>query len=246
MLRILLAAWKPMTLVHSWKLPDGYDAVVKVMTTIKDTPRNRIEVDELDSTFTYIWVENLGTKTGLSIAANLVHSVDAYILRAMHRRCNYDPQVVGYADQCLESELIGRSLYGQPDAVTVDSFMDKKIAYYIEQYNRSGLADAVILPHLNQSNVTCLSQAHLKALSKMVNEMLAYQPFELVTVHDEFRAHVNNLNHVRQNYVNIMAELAESKVLNDLLSQLYEKPVSFTKLSTNLPTLIRSSAYALC
>ena len=85
LLQDLLASWKPYALSHEWKLPDGFDARVKVM----NKKEARIEVDELNhATFTYEFYENLGSKNGLSNAANLIHSVDAYILRNMHRRCN--------------------------------------------------------------------------------------------------------------------------------------------------------------
>lgn len=71
LLQDLLASWRPFALYHAWKLPDGYDARVKVMQKVE----TRIEVDELDhATFTYEYYENQGSKKGLSNAANVVHS----------------------------------------------------------------------------------------------------------------------------------------------------------------------------
>ena len=71
LLQDLLGSWQPFALKHSWKLPDGYDAVVKVM----ERKVARIEVDELDhSTFTYEFYENKGSRNGLSNVANVVHS----------------------------------------------------------------------------------------------------------------------------------------------------------------------------
>ncbi len=243
LLQDLLASWQPYALVHAWKLPDGYDAVVKVMKK----QEARIEVDELDhATFTYEFYENIGAPRGLSNVANLTHSMDAWILRSMHRRCNYDREVVEYVDQCIEAELLNRHMFGEPKQENIDEFMTDKAAYYIEQYRRSTLADAVILPHLDQANVTCLSLDHLKALAKIVTGMLAYQPFELVTVHDEFRSLCGNCNHVRWQYKEIMAEIAESNVLDDLLTQINGTPGTFQKLSFNLPEQIRESNYALC
>lgn len=243
LLQDLLASWKPYALAHAWKLPDGFDARVKVM----EKQEARIEVDELDhTTFTYEFYENTGSKSGLSNVANVVHSVDAYVLRCIHRRCNYDARQVAYIDQCIQSELIGRSLYGQPTAAAMEEFMNDRVGYYIEQYNRSGMADVVILAHLDQATVTCLSQQHLEKLAELVNGMLAYKPFEVITIHDEFKCHPNNMNHLRQQYINVMADLAESNVLDDLLSQLYGTPGNFTKLSSNLGELIRKSNYALC
>lgn len=239
LLQDLLASWQPYALSHQWVLPDGYDARIKVMTK-KDA---RIEVDELDhATFTYEYYDNQGSKSGLSNAANLTHSVDAYILRAMHRRCNYDREMAEYVAMCIEMELIQRSLGG----TSSDEFMTKEIQYYIDQYNRSTLADIVIMPYLDQATVSGLSTQHLQALAGILTGMLQYQPFELVTIHDEFKAHPNNVNWVRWQYKEILAEIADSNVLDDLLSQIHGVPGTFKKLSNNLGDVIRESAYGLC
>ncbi len=238
LLQDLLASWKPFALSHQWKLPDGFDVKVKVMVK-KDA---RVEVDELDhATFTYEFYENQGIEKGLSNVANVVHSVDAYILRCIQRRCNYDFDTVEKVAQIIEMELIGRSL-GNGVCLPTNS----RISYYIDQYERSGVADVVIIPCIDEDSVRCLSAEHLQALATITSGMLKYKPFEVVTVHDEFKCHPNNVNHLRQQYVNVLAELAESNLLDDLFTQLYGKPVTYTKLSKNLGTLIRSSEYGLC
>lgn len=239
LLQDLLASWQPYALSHNWKLPDGYDARVKVMQKTEA----RIEVDELDhATFTYEFYENQGSKSGLSNAANLTHSVDAWVLRAMHRRCNYDREVVVYVDKVIEAELLERTMGNCRDS----SAADEKVEYYVEQYERSSVADAVILPHLCVNTIAALSTEHLKALANMVTGMLQYKPFPLVTVHDEFKAHANNINWVRWQYKEILAELADSNVLDDLLSQIHGMPGSFNKRSFNLAAQIRQSNYGLC
>jgi hypothetical protein len=91
-----------------------------------------------------------------------------------------------------------------------------------------------------------LSDAHLSALAAIANGMLQYQPFELVTIHDEFKAHANNMNWVRWQYKEILSEIAASNLLDDLLSQIHGVQGSFPKLSTNLPALIKESNYGLC
>ena len=62
---------------------------------------------------------------------------------------------------------------------------------------------------------------------------------------DEFKCHPNHCNHMRQQYINIMAELAESNTLEDILSQIHGVKGSYPKLSDNLGELIRGSNYAL-
>lgn len=240
LLQDLLASWQPYALSHQWKLPDGYDAKVKVMKKKKA----RIEIDELGhATFSYEFYENEGAKNGLSNVANMTHSMDAWILRSMHRRLNYDLDLVKDVDQLIEMELIKRAM------TNVDWIPHQptgKVLYYVQQYERSTLADAVILPHLDDDAVGSLSTEHLQALAKIVQGMLQHPPFELVTVHDEFKAHANNMNQVRWMYREIMAEIADSNVLDDLLSQITGVPGTFNKLSFNLADQIRKSNYALC
>lgn len=239
LLQELLASWQPYAKVHAWKLPDGFDARVKVMDKITA----RIEVDELDhATFTYEFYENLGTKTGRSLAANTIHSIDAYLLRCMHRRCNYNPVVVTTAYQALISEAMLRL----DDLAEQVPHIGDKVGYYVEQYERSGMADVVILPYLKDGHQTqYLSTAHIDKLIAITGMMLENPPFELVTIHDAFKAHPNNCNTVRFHYKEIMAELAESNILADLLSQIHGVPGNYPKLSNNLGDLIRGSNYSL-
>ena len=244
LLQDLLASWQPYALAHCWKLPDGFDARVKVMNKVESPdPRARVEVDELDhATFTYEFYENVGQERGLSNVANVVHSVDAYVLRSIHRRCNYDRAAMELSAGLLEMELIKRSIHGQGE---IAKAVHPKVVYYCEQYERSGMADAVILPWLTDECTAYLSQTHLEALVEIVNGMLEYQPFEVVTIHDEFKCHPNNMNYLRQQYINILAELADSNLMSDILSQLYGVSGTATKLSANLGELIRGSNYSL-
>lgn len=239
LLQDLLASWQPYALQHAWVLPDGFDARIKVMTK----KEARIEVDELDhATFTYEFYENQGQKAGLSNAANLTHSVDAYILRAMHRRCNYDREMAEHAAALLEIEMISRNLgLGMEPSNPEDP-----ICEYLDHYERSTVADVVILPYLTAENTRYMSPEHLDKLATMVNGMLQYQPFHLVTIHDEFKAHPNHINWVRWQYKEILADLADSNLLDDLLSQIHGTPGTFNKLSNNLGDVIRHSNYGLC
>lgn len=232
LLQDLLASWQPYAKMHAWQLPDGYEAKVKVMAD-KET---RIEVQELDgASFTHHYKENEGTKKGLANAANVVHSVDAYVLRNIHRRCNYNAELVQQAKELIEDALRDPQL-GSPDKAT---------SYYIDLYNRSHMADVVILPYLNSKNVHNLSHQHLESLLGIIYSMLKHKPFEVVTVHDEFKCHANYMNHLRQHYINIFAELAESTTLDMILSGIYGKQGKYEKLSDDLGDLIRQSNYAL-
>jgi hypothetical protein len=204
----------------------------------------RIEVDELDhATFTYEYYENEGSKKGLSNVANVVHSIDAYVLRCIHRRCNYDVVEVMGAYESLLSELDIRNQNMGGQALSPSK--EGKLDYYIKQYERSGMADIVILPYIKDGYQTMyMSTDHIEKLIRII-ESMDHKPFEVVTIHDEFKCHPNNMNSLRQHYINIFAELSESNILSDILTQIHGVAGVFPKLSTNLGDLIRESNYAL-
>lgn len=172
---------------------------------------------------------------------NVIQSIDAYILRSMHRRCNYNKKQVDYV-----FELLGKTHINDVVGDTQQYPLEGKVAYYYEQYERSGIVDVVILPYLNEDNISDLGKEYRTVLYNILLDMRKYEPFELVTIHDSFAAHPNNVNWVRWQYKEILAELADSNVLQDILNQLYETPNGvYTKLSTGLSSYIRNSNYSL-
>lgn len=80
------SCWNPDVLEHQWTLPDGHVVVAKVMHAVD----KRIEVDELDgATFTHRAYINAPDDHGISLAANIIHSIDGYIVREMVRKAHY-------------------------------------------------------------------------------------------------------------------------------------------------------------
>ena len=81
----LLSLWNPEATDHSWIMPDGHNVVVRVMVE----ESKKIEIDEANhSTFTHNVYVNKPSEYGVSIAANIVHSIDGYIVREMVRRAD--------------------------------------------------------------------------------------------------------------------------------------------------------------
>ncbi len=238
LLEELLSSWQPYALAHSWKLPDGFTAHVKVMQSVE----HRIEVDELNhSTFEYTYLTNLGERRGVKNPANIIHSVDGYILRSLIRRCSYDRERVEYVESIITRERLARSM-APHRSINSD---DEGLNYYLEQYERSGMADVVIIPHLDDYTISFLTLDHLVELHHIVNTMLHHQPFDIIAVHDEFKCHPNNMNHLRSHYRDILAELADSDLLSDLLSQVNGVEGTYEKLTPDLSKYIRQSNYSL-
>ena len=240
LLEVLRNSWQPMALKHSIELPDGFNAHLPVMAD-NDA---KIEVDELNhATFQFQWKENLGAEKGLSNIANAVHAADAYVLRSVVRRCNYDVELYEWSQYKLNELLMYRALGDDPVGIPNDD-----VARFTNLYERTGMADVVVIPHLCDESVATLSTEHALALVKIVDSILeSHKPFPVLTVHDAFYSHCNNVNHVRMHYKNVLAEIAESTMLDSMLTDLYGYECSFQKVNqTPLGDKIRNSEYALC
>lgn len=234
LLQDLIGSWQPMALKHQWTLPDGFEAVIKVM----ETKETRIEVDELNhSTFTFVYKENQGKKFGVSNVANVVHSMDAYVLRSLIRRTNYDVSQVSDALLMLEIEILERRMGRK----TQDFFGKHK---YVQLYRQTKMVDVVILPYLHEC-INMMDSDHIKKLNGILVQMLKHKPFQTVTVHDAFGASPNNLNVVRYWYKELLAEIAESEILSSILSEIHGEAGQYQKKSNGLGELIRKSNYAL-
>ena len=166
--------------------------------------------------------------------------VDAYVARTLHRRLNYDEKVLKYASWLLETEVLKRAFAEYQEDVE-----DAALQYYIDLYEANQMANVVILPYLTPENVGNLSYNHLTHLNKIVGMMEKYKPFEVVSVHDDFRVHCNNVNHLRFMYKEVLAELAESEVLSNIMRTINHCEGKYQKLSNSLGEVIRGSNYAL-
>lgn len=87
-MNIINAEWNPNALYHQWTMPDGHVCHVKVIEQV-DT---RIEVDELACahTFAYRFYPNQPSKLGTSLAPNIIHSIDSYIVRQAIERATFE------------------------------------------------------------------------------------------------------------------------------------------------------------
>lgn len=233
----LLGSWRPFALEHVLELPDGFIAKMKVMETME----TRVEVDELDhATFTMEYKENKGSEKGRSNVANTIHSCDAYLLRELERLCNYDLLVVTKAQEMLQARLLAHSMGYKAEVATGE--MERRVRLW----NQHNQASMVILNDLSWDNYMELPVGLAQVLIGKVNFMLSYKPFAVSTVHDAFGSHPNNCNEVRYWYKEMLAEFADSTILQALMNQLFDITNGvYTKLSENLGDKIRGSNYAL-
>lgn len=235
LLNVFLAAWQANALQHTWTMPDGFNVNIKVM----QTKESRIEIDELEHTsFSVNYKVNEGTRTGVSLPANITHSVDAYLLRNVVRRCNYDKTQVTKVNKLLKEQLAAR----QP----VTKTQNKALQDAINQFNDHNICDTSIIPLINAQNINKIPAWIMVKLLDITTQMLKHDPFPVLTVHDCFRCHPNHADVMRYWYKEIVAEIAESEMLNAILTSITGVNQAIPKYSSKLPALIRESNLAIC
>lgn len=231
----LLETWQPDALSHNWVMPDNFHVNIKVMQT-KET---RIEVDELGhSTFTTYVKVNQGSKKGLANVANTIHSIDGYLLRSVIRRASFDTYKINEAIKLLSCAI-------QHSAET-NAECDEDLQNMLNIYEYSKMLDVSIIDYINADNIGHVPLELLIKLNATLGKMMELGSSPVLTVHDAFRAHPNHCNAVRYWYKEIMAELAESNILQFIVSQIVGQQVKYVKASNNLADMIRNSNYAIC
>lgn len=222
--------WNPTATEHVWTLPDGFEVVVKVL-------------DREDHVVQFFGTEvvvseyvNRPVEKGLSLGANIVHSVDGMIVREMGRRCMFDPAKVRNALRVLDPN--------QTRGCSTVRDKDLDLLRILALEESTGLLSLIVLDYLDSSNAGLLHQRQEIRLKALINS-LPTRPFDLLCIHDCFRFHGGNGNDVRKTYNTIMAEIAASTLGQSIAREITGKPLNLTKLSTTLPLQILDAEYAL-
>ena len=233
LMQVMIDAWNPNTLEHSWYMPDAFSVKIKVL----EEKETKITIKELDdASVTMITKENKPVKRGVSLVANAVHSIDAYILRSMVRRCSYDPVMIDEVLSVINDELA---------APTFHTSIPEKMEELLALYEAMNIPDTRILDYITPATVNAVPKKYLLQLKNTISMMLHYGSFDLLTIHDAYRALPSNCNAVRYWYAEILAELADSNILDCIYEQITGKQRKFRKAVPNISSLIRQADYQL-
>lgn len=235
----LLDTWQSGALSHNWVMPDNFHVNIKVL----EKKEVRVEVDELNhATFTTYVDINQGTEKGLANVANTIHSIDGYLLRSVIRRAAYDPNKVAESYSRVVYELTLRE-NGSPYLPTL---VDEDLENMLNIYNASKMLDVSIIDLITSDNAAKVPTDLLIKLEATLRKMLELGSSPVITVHDSFGSAPWHCDTVRYWYKELLAELAESDILQFIVSQIVGRPVQYVKKSNNLGDLIRNSNYAIC
>lgn len=216
---------------YSWTLPDNFTAKCKVMVPCKETIQYK-------GTFATVTTYIQGTKKkGRELSANFTHSVDAYAMRELIRRCMYDPEQI----ERMNTYISEVSVNNPRRHAMIDVFSDL--------YNRTRMVSLRLADYIhNQGNMNYLYiinkelfNAFLGLLDKLPNKS-----FEVYAVHDQFISHPNYCNDVRQQYIYLLAEVCDSTLLEHIICEYFnEEGICEYEAEGFGEEIIHTSEYAL-
>jgi len=83
----------------------------------------------------------------------------------------------------------------------------------------------------------------MKPIMELIKTM-PKTPFEVLSIHDCFRCLPNYGNDLRQQYVEVLAQIAKSNMLSFIVSQIKQRIITVNK-KADLSALVLKSEYAL-
>lgn len=238
--QLLIDHWDSNESIHKWILPDGYTAYCPV--EVKNTYSFKYEGEE----YFFELKEIEATPSGLSNVANVVHSVDSYIVREMIRRTKFDKSKVMYVYHLLNQykEDNGADLQeGSLDTLN-------KFDVLLHMYESSNMLSVAIIDEIQSIlEVARMSSKHRQHLLEVIDKMLSQGTFDMVVIHDSFTCHPNKMNYVRYWYNHIVANIVDSDLLQVILDQISPYEIKLDRqLNTRktLANLVLKSNYGIC
>ena len=193
-----VAGWNDEAIAYSWSLPDGFQVNMECSKPISEIPdycdtRIELEIAGKRHHIKPFWSINtplqkgeLGTK---GIGANLIHSIDAYIMRELVRRCH------GQFRTDIESIKIGELKCSANAKAIYDMWVQTK------------MVSLNILNELKKGD--SIPQEYYDAI-KDVMLTLPEHSFYIKPIHDEFCCRVEFRNEMVQVYNCLLVELYNS------------------------------------
>jgi hypothetical protein len=230
MMKELLNSWQPYALEHRHTLPDGFNSIIPVLQKCKV----KVEVDELQhACINYIYEENVGSEKGLAVAANCVQAIDALIVRELVRRCNYD---------YTQLQLIA-AILEQANTIKSNPITKQRIEQLAIDHVFISLRG---VEFITLENVLEFSLGYRRELYHLIEEVLSKPRFDVICIHDAFKCHPKYMNYLRETYMIILAELADSTIGQQIIREVRNDPTYvLEKLSDTLGDEIMKAQYFL-
>lgn len=208
-----LDAWDEDALEHEWELPDGYEIhqVITQDTFARDMftgqyvyPAKRVEITlngkqrGIDCRWSKVGKRSKKESGTRSIGANLIHSLDAFLMRELVRRCKQDfvikpeefKEVIEYSFDIKVKDPKAEDLY--------------------RMWQETNVVSLNILNHLSYEDY--LPRPYWEAICQVIDD-LPKEGFDIRPIHDEFACLPRYANEMRYQFNHLIAELYLSTIL---------------------------------
>lgn len=204
-------AWDTTVDSYHWVLPDNFHAGFKVKALVQH------EFTFKGNTVPYFVKEQLPQPKGRALGANLIHSIDGFIVREMVQRCSFS--------NIKAKEVIAgsTSFIGSTEDIL-------QCLTLWNLYKESGFLSARILNYIYSNTINLVD---INKIKELINE-LPKNTFDILPIHDSFTALPAYGNEVRQQYIYLMYHMSKSNMINFLSHQIgiqaeWVKPEDFSE-----------------
>lgn len=207
---------------YSWEMPNG---------TVVKTPNlmtNVSNVEMLGGNFKFNWKEKKYNPAFKGLLANIAHSTDAFVATEIGDRVDYNPEVINH---CLS--VLGLIL------LSYDGDIETKTVPSIRWINDIGAGRMSI-----EETMSAFTLAELAALEQLAQSIVKFKPMPNYEIHDEFWSYPDGLNAVRYHYQMVMGQIAQSNLLDKILTSICGKPVTITK--QDISEEVFNGEYGIC
>lgn len=214
---------------YSWVMPDGFNACIETQD------KERLSFKFLDVEHTVDRKINSRPKFHKGLGPNIIHSIDGMIVREMLRRCMFNIDTVNRVRAALDNPM-------KPEyALRYPGKSSSKVLEIWDYYQESGYLSVRILDYIYDDTIGLIdADIILSLLNSLPNK-----PFDVVTVHDCFRAHPNYGNVLRRQYNICLADLNDSNLLENIAKQIAHDDIETEKVGKIPRATILESNYSL-
>ena len=214
-----LEAWNGKALAYTWETPDGYQVVTPVLGDAHEfevsLPKMTIKysLKENEPRPTYIeckdeygettFRRNGGTR---ALGANVIHSMDKYVLMEIVRRCDMTKgRALDILEKCKNSKETIKGYHPELERLE-DCTMEM------------GIVSARWF-YLLENEPVQLSNSLMEALTRLANT-LGNKSFELMVIHDAFGCTANHVNYLRRTANQVFADIYAGDMMKYFSRQL--------------------------
>ena len=210
-LQFMERLWQPQVTSHRWTMPDGFE-VIQWNQGLEETV-----VTLFGQQVAVCRQVPVRLKRGISLLANITHSVDGLICREMIKRAQFDP---------VQANLKLRGYWAEAGHPNIDPL--------VALWRRTGFLSVDLVNALDQSTFDRLSPSERLEVILMLEHLQDKESFYLIPIHDSFSCEVQHCNDMCKMYRYIMQQVWDSDILASIASDITGQPVRISKQPATL------------